>query len=160
MSIGEHSNVASTGSDISAQVFIGKYTSVASHVQMHSLTQHSCIKNPEVVSTYQFTNYPHCHTEEKIIIGHDVWIGRNAVLFGGITIGHGAIIGAYSVVAKDIAPYAIVVGNPCTIIRYRYTEDQIRKLLALEWWNWSNQKVEENKADFLDIDKFLSKHLS
>lgn len=150
--------IAATGSDISAQVTIGRYCSIAPYVQMHSMTQHSCIEHPELVSTKQLKDYPPTLAEEKIIIGNDVWIGRNAVLLGGITIGDGAIIGAFSVVAKDIPPYAIVVGNPAKIIRYRFTEEQIQKLLQIKWWFWDDDKVEANKEDFLDIDVFIKKH--
>jgi virginiamycin A acetyltransferase len=106
-----------------------------------------------------FPGYPKTFSEEKMTIGSDVWIGRNATLLGSITIGDGAIIGAFSVVAKDIPPYAIVVGNPAVIKRYRFSEEQIEKLLRVRWWLWDDEKMSANREDFLDIDKFLSKHL-
>lgn len=151
MTIGKGSRVAQTGSDITAQVTVGNYTSIAPYVQMHSLTQHSCIQDRRLVSTAQLPGYPQTHSEEKITIGSDVWIGRNAVLLGNITIGHGAIIGAFSVVAKDVPPYAVVVGNPATIKRYRFTEQQIAKLLEIKWWDWSEEEIEQNKDKLLDI---------
>lgn len=158
MTLGTRSNVASTGSNITAQVTIGHYTSVGPYVQMHTLHQHACIQNRAFVSTFQLDGYPGPLGEEKITIGSDVWIGRNAVLLADLTVGDGAIIGAFSVVAKDVPPYAVVVGNPAQIKRYRFTPDQIKKLLKIKWWEWDENKIEENKRDFLNIDLFIEKH--
>lgn len=158
MTIGPHSKIAATGSDISAQVTIGNYTSIGPYVQMHTLHNHACIQDRSLVSTAQLDGYPHPNGKEKITIGSDVWIGRNAVLLGGVTIGHGAIVGAFSVVAKDVPPYAVVVGNPAQVKRYRFTDEQIEKLLRIKWWDWSKDKVEEVKEDLLNIDVFLDKH--
>lgn len=158
MTLGHRSDVAGTGSNITAQVTVGNYTSVGPHVQMHSLTEHSCIQDRGLVTTYQLHGYPPPLSEEKMTIGSDVWIGRNAVLLGNLTIGDGAIIGAFSVVAKDVPPYAVVVGNPATIKRYRFTEYQIEKLLKIQWWSWTDEKVKECEEDFLNIDTFINKH--
>ncbi len=73
----------------------------------------------------------------EIVIGNDVWIGARAILMDGIKVGHGAIIAANSVVTHDIPPYAIVAGVPAKIIKYRFSEDKITKLLKKKWWNWS-----------------------
>ncbi len=159
MTTGKHSKLAQTGSDISAQVTIGNYTSIGPYVQMHTRHDHACIADLKLVSTAQLSNYPKTNSREKIVIGNDAWIGRNAVLLGGITIGDGAIIGAFSVVAKDVPPFAVVVGNPAIIKRYRYDPDQIEKLLKIKWWDWSDELVEENKESLLDIDGFLIKHM-
>lgn len=153
MIIGTGSKIASTGSDISAQVTIGSYTSIGPYVQMHSLTQHSCIQDRSLVATAQLPGYPRTHSEEKIEIGSDVWIGRNAVLLGNIKIGDGAIIGAFSVVAKDVPPFAVVVGNPAVIKRYRFTDEEIKRLLEIKWWNWKDDKIKENIALLKDIKK-------
>lgn len=161
MTLGQHSNIASTGSNITANVSIGNYTTLAPYVEMHALHQHASIADRSLVSNFPmgFPGYPKTFSEEKMTIGSDVWIGRNATLLGSITIGDGAIIGAFSVVAKDIPPYAIVVGNPAVIKRYRFSEEQIEKLLRVRWWLWDDEKMSANREDFLDIDKFLSKHL-
>lgn len=156
MQLGKNSKIAQTGSDIEAQVSIGNYTSIGPHVKMCTRYDHACIKNPQFVSTYQLRNYPGASQREKITIGSDVWIGRNAVLLGGITIGDGAIIGAFSVVAKDIPPYAVVIGNPCKIIRYRFTPRQIKKLLSIQWWNWPDEKIEQYKEKLLDVDALIN----
>ena len=138
---------------------MGNYTSIAPYVQMLISVQHACIQDRNLVSTYQLGGYPKSSVENKIIIGSDVWIGQNVILLGGVTIGHGAIIGAFSVVAKDIPAFAVVVGNPAVIKRYRFTEEQIEKLLKISWWTWPEEKMEENKEDFLDIDVFITKHM-
>lgn len=97
---------------------------------------------------------------EKSIIGNDVWIGYGAVIIAGCNIGNGAIIGANSVVTKDVPDYAIVVGNPAKVIRYRYTDEQIRQLNNIAWWKWSDEKIIECYEDFyLDVDDFIKKHI-
>lgn len=76
-----------------------------------------------------------------IIIGNDVWIGYEAVIMSGVTIGDGAIIGARSVVTKDIPPYTIVGGVPARQIRRRFSEETIAALLELKWWDWPREKI-------------------
>lgn len=74
-------------------------------------------------------------------IGDDVWIGSEAMILAGVTIGSGAIIAARSVVVKDVPAYAVVGGNPAQIIKYRFEEAEINSLLKLKWWDWSEEKV-------------------
>lgn len=92
---------------------------------------------------------PHVH------IGHDVWIGRSAIVLSGVSVGNGAVIGAGSVVTKHVPPYAIVAGNPARIIRYRFSEQIIRSLENLKWWNFSDQRIAELGYCFRDVEKFL-----
>lgn len=80
----------------------------------------------------------------NIVIGSDVWIGYEAVIFGGVTIGDGAIIGANAVVTKDVPPYTIVGGVPAKPIRKRFSDETIASLLEIKWWNWSKMKIAEN----------------
>ena len=75
------------------------------------------------------------------VIGNDVWIGFDATVMSGVSIGNGAVIGAKAVVAKDIPDYAIAVGNPAKVIRYRFTPPTIKRLLALSWWDWKLSKI-------------------
>lgn len=80
-----------------------------------------------------------------ITIGHDVWIGAQCVILSGATIGNGAIIGANSVVSgDDIPPYAIAVGTPAKVIKYRFEPDVIAEIEQLQWWNWDAQKLKAN----------------
>ncbi len=78
-----------------------------------------------------------------ILIGSDVWIGYEAVILAGVTVGHGAIIGTRAVVTKDVPPYTIVGGVPAKPIRKRFADDVIEKLLALRWWDWPAEKIRQ-----------------
>lgn len=79
-----------------------------------------------------------------IIIGNDVWIGYEAVILAGVTIGDGAIIGTRAVVTKDVPPYTIVGGIPAKPIRKRFSDETIDELLKIKWWNWSEEKIAKN----------------
>ncbi len=76
-----------------------------------------------------------------IVIGNDVWIGYEAVILSGVTIGDGAIIGARAVVTKDVPPYTIVGGVPARPIRRRFPDEAVEALLALKWWNWPLKRL-------------------
>jgi len=150
-------------------VIIGKFCSIASNVRIFGGGEH----NTTLISTYPFKKFfqnvdtdPNVISKGPTIIGNDVWIGMNAIILSGVTIGDGAVIGAGSVVTKEVPPYAIVAGNPAILIRNRFTEDQIEKLLRIKWWNWSLEKIITNINSFYNkpeafIEKFyLSKDIS
>lgn len=139
---------------------IGKYCSVAENVRIGA-TNH----NYKFVTThpllfdqsYKFVQPPSVdsvlHLSSKIVtIGNDVWIGHGAIILPGVTIGDGAIVGAGAVVTKYVEPYAIVAGNPATVIRYRFSADQIRLLETVRWWDWSFEKIVENVELFYDVE--------
>lgn len=92
----------------------------------------------------------------RVKIGHDVWIGRSAIVLASVKVGNGAVIGAGSVVTKDVPPYAVVAGNPARLIRYRFNEKTIRKLQEINWWNFSEERLKTFGGVFNDVDKFLS----
>jgi virginiamycin A acetyltransferase len=75
------------------------------------------------------------------VIGNDVWIGREAVILPGIRVGDGAILGAHAVVGRDVPPYAVVVGNPGRVIRQRFADADIERLLAIRWWDWPVERI-------------------
>ena len=79
-----------------------------------------------------------------IVIGNDVWIGYEAVILAGVTVGDGAVIGARAVVTKDVPPYTIVGGVPAKPIRKRFSEDLIAALLELRWWDWPEERLKAN----------------
>ncbi len=79
-----------------------------------------------------------------IVIGNDVWIGYEAIVMAGVTIGDGAIIGTRAVVTKDVPPYTIVGGVPAKPIRKRFDDETIKRLLALKWWDWPVEKIHRN----------------
>lgn len=95
----------------------------------------------------------------EILIGNDVWIGNGVTLLPGVKIGDGAVVAAGSIVTKDVPPYAIVGGNPAKVIKYRFTDEQIEKLLDIKWWEWDDRKIEANKENFkLEIQAFIDAH--
>jgi acetyltransferase-like isoleucine patch superfamily enzyme len=98
--------------------------------------------------------------EEKpqITIGNDVFIGANVTILDGVTIGDGAVIGAGAVVSKDIPSYAIAVGSPIEIKRYRFSKEQVQGLLKIEWWNFSEEKLQDVEKMFFDVESFISKY--
>ncbi|MBP3818908.1 MAG: CatB-related O-acetyltransferase [Butyrivibrio sp.] len=96
---------------------------------------------------------------KRIKIGNDVWLGRNVLIVNYANIGNGVIAGAGSIITKDVPDYAIVAGNPAKIIRYRYSERQIKALNKIAWWKWSDDLIRERYDDFfMDIDAFIEKY--
>ncbi len=95
---------------------------------------------------------------KPIIIGNDVFIGMNVIVLDGVQIGDGAIIGAGAVVSKNIPPYAVAVGSPIQIIKYRHAPDTIEKLLQIKWWDWDLEKLNEVEKYFDDVDGFVKKY--
>ncbi|GIN21910.1 MAG TPA: chloramphenicol acetyltransferase [Bacillus bacterium] len=92
-------------------------------------------------------------------IGHDTWIGHGAIIQPDVTIGNGAVIGSGAIVTKDIPPYAIAVGVPAKVIKYRFAPEVIESLQAIQWWDWPYEKIKESLNDFhLDIKQFIKKH--
>lgn len=109
------------------------------------------------VSSNAFEEKKYADSTNKygVIIGNDVWIGYGATLMGGVTIGDGAIIGANAYVNKDVEPYSIVVGQPAKVIGYRFSEEQIKQLLELQWWNNDEEWFQRFGDSFCNIDQFL-----
>lgn len=93
---------------------------------------------------------------DKTIIGNDVWIGSNAFIKGGVTVGHGAVIAAYAIVTKDIEPYSIVGGNPARLIRKRFDDATIEKLLKTKWWDYNDERLREKAIYFESVEGFLN----
>lgn len=85
----------------------------------------------------------HGASKGPIIVGHDVWIGRDATIMAGVRIGTGAVIAACSVVVKDVPPYTIVGGNPAQAIRRRFSDEECEVLLASGWWDWPEEKLRD-----------------
>lgn len=140
---------------IGDKLIIGKFCMIASDV---TFIMNGGNHLTEATSAYPFAifggawenamdekSYP---TKEDTVIGNDVWIGYGATIMPGITIGDGAIIASKSVVTKDIEPYTIVGGNPAKLIKNRFSEETITKLLESQWWNWEIEKITKN-LDFL-----------
>ena len=142
---------------------IGKYCSISSDcnigLAIHpinnlSTSQIFVLQNNPL--GYKWTDKHNSTPFKKIAIGNDVWIGTNVTIMGGVKIGNGVIIGACSVVTKDIPDYAIVVGVPAKIIRYRFEKKIIEKLLKLNWWDLSKKDLILNLFIFENPDLDLS----
>ena len=95
---------------------------------------------------------------KKITIGNDVFIGANVTVLDGVVIGDGAIIGAGAVVSKDIPPYSIAVGCPIKVIKYRFSQEDIDKLLKIKWWNFKEIELKDVEKYFFDVNAFLEKY--
>lgn len=87
-------------------------------------------------------------TKGGVEIGNDVWIGHNTTILSGVKIGDGAIVGVGSIVTKDVEPYSIVGGIPAQKIKMRYNKDVVKFLQKIQWWNWSDSRIKENKNFF------------
>ncbi|MBW3519546.1 CatB-related O-acetyltransferase [Flavobacterium sp. NKUCC04_CG] len=135
---------------IGDRLIIGKFCMIASGVvfimnganhMTSGLTAYPfAIFGGDWAAAMQGAAYP---SKGDTIIGNDVWIGHQATIMPGITIGDGAIIATNATVTKDVAPYTVVGGNPAQFIKKRFTEDQITKLLEFQWWNWDIEKITE-----------------
>lgn len=97
--------------------------------------------------------------ERRITIGNDVWLGRNVIIVNYSNIGNGVIAGAGAIITHDVPDYAIVVGAPARIIRYRYNQEQIKALNEIAWWDWPDEIIRERFDDFyLPVDEFIKKY--
>jgi len=108
---------------------------------------------------YNFDGVGHPTTKGDVTIGNDVWIASNVVIMSGVKVGDGAVIANNSHIVKDVEPYSIVGGNPAKLIKYRFTEEQIKSLLAIKWWYWDDADINkclymlcsENIDDFIEL---------
>lgn len=132
--------------DPKAKVEIGNYCSIAPDVALVAGGQHD-IDWATTSPLIDWWEIAHHYDQLKprfkgpITIGHDVWIGLRATVLSGVTIGIGAVIGAGSVVVKDVAPYAVVAGNPARIVKYRFEQEIIERLLTTRWWELDRKEL-------------------
>ncbi|MBB6610340.1 CatB-related O-acetyltransferase [Pontibacter sp. Tf4] len=142
---------------------IGKFCSIGPNLicgwGVHPLN--SISTSPMFYSTakqngYSLTGENKIEETKPIIIGNDVFIGMNVTILDGVTIGDGAVIGAGSVVSKDIPPYAVAYGNPIKVVKYRFSDSTIKRLLETKWWDWDYNKLKKVEEDFFEVDKFLN----
>lgn len=150
--------------DDGTRLKVGKFCSFALNVTIILGGEH----RTDWVTTYPFNTFfekakdyeGHPHSKGDIVIGNDVWIGYGVILLSGITIGDGAAIGAGSVVTKDVAPYAVVAGNPAQQIKLRFPPEVIGKLQKIAWWDWPMSKIEQAWPLLMapKIDEFIAKY--
>ena len=162
--IGAHTYVAAN-TEIENAV-IGKYCSIADHCRI-GMSGHSL----QYISTSPiFTQrvnalqdrwsekdvFKDKTEEERVYIGNDVWVGSHVLINGGVHVGDGAVLAAGAVVTKDVPPYAIVCGVPAKIIRYRFPEPIIEKLMEIQWWNLPEDIIKNNISLFQKDDFTIS----
>ena len=146
----EKNNILFNYPEFVDRLIIGKFCSIACGTKFIMGTANHRINS---VSTYPFNVFggkweeltpPHLSQlpfKGDIVVGNDVWFGRECVVMPGVKIGDGAIIGAYSVVTKDVPPYTVVGGNPAKVIRKRFDDKLIKLLLEIKWWDFEIEKI-------------------
>lgn len=140
---------------------IGAYCAIASGVYIFLGGNHHI----DWVTIYPFQRFhpemlkmgPASTSKGNVIIGNDVWIGHGTIILSGVTIGDGAVLGANTVIANDVLPYSVVIGNPGRVIKKRFSEENIEELLKIKWWSWSEEKIKDFLPLMLhtNIDKFI-----
>ena len=139
------------------RLVIGRFCAVAAGVRFLMGGANHADLGP---STYPFGIFgePWAHTMDLVmsapsrgdtIVGHDVWLGYQALVLPGVTVGHGAVVAAGSVVSADVPPYAIVAGNPARVVRRRYEDDDVQRLLRAAWWDWPIEAVTEHAREIM-----------
>lgn len=142
-----------------SRITIGKFCSIAEEVVIIGAggAHHRYWTVANFPLEIRFAKREHRNEMHAVRIGNDVWIGTRATILSGVRIGDGAIVGAGSIVTKDVPPYAIVAGAPAKLVRYRFRNEQIKELLKIKWWNWSLEEIVKNMDYFEDIDEFTAK---
>lgn len=143
------------------KLHIGSFCSIAENVTILLSGNHRV----DWVTTYPFNKVlksfankdGHPTGKGDVIIGNDVWIGMDSLILSGVKIGDGSVIGARSVVTKDVEPYTIVAGNPARYLKHRFNSEQIQQLITLKWWDKDIEWIERNMDLLLDndIDTFI-----
>lgn len=164
--VGDFSYFERNGEAIYTQ--IGRFCSIAANVRLNALehpmervTTHKLSYRPNEYFRYLGVDreFRERRRAQAVTVGHDVWIGHGAVVMPGVTIGHGAVIGANAVVTKNVEAYSVVAGVPAVKLRDRFPQETTRRLLALGWWDWSDEKLFEAIPDMqtMQIEAFLEK---
>ena len=124
---------------------IGKFCSIASNVKIYLGGNH----NTSFCTTYPFNallkNFSdikgHPLSNGDVNIGNDVWLASDSTIMSGVNIGNGAVVANKALVTKDVPPYSIVAGIPAKVIKTRFNQDKINKLLEMQWWEWPEEKI-------------------
>ncbi len=141
--------------NIAAEVRIGPTDHPYTRATLHHFTYRSSLFAMGEDDAAFFAD----RSKRLAVIKEDTWIGHAAIIMPEVTVGVGAIVGSGSIVTKDVDDYAIVVGNPARVIKYRFEPEIIAALLRIRWWNWSYDQLRERMADFRgDIRHFIAKY--
>ncbi len=143
------------------KLIIGKFCAIAAETKFIMTGDHKL----DAISTYPFPIFENgwetayrideLPVKGDIVVGSDVWFGYDCLIKGGVKIGHGAIIASRAVVVKDVPPYAIVGGNPAKVVKMRFDDKTIERLIRIAWWDWDIEKINRNLSLIchLDIDR-------
>jgi phosphonate metabolism protein (transferase hexapeptide repeat family) len=143
--------------NIAAMVRIGPTDHPMTRASLHHFLYRSADYWPDEAPDAEFFA---ARAARRTVIGHDTWIGHGAVVKPEVTVGNGAVIGAGSVVTKDVAPYTIVAGNPARVIRRRFPEEVGQAMDRLAWWDWDHETLRTALPDFraMSAEDFLAKY--
>jgi acetyltransferase-like isoleucine patch superfamily enzyme len=145
-----------------AHVVVGAFCSISPEVRIigggeHVTTRASSFPLNARLFDPERRNSPDAIDKGPTVIGNDVWIGFGATILAGVTVGDGAVIGARAVVADPVPPYAVVVGNPARIARYRFESETRERLLAVHWWDLDDEDIRRLEPWFMgDVGSFLA----
>ena len=146
---------------------LGKFNSVATGARLNPVNHPMRERAAAHHFTYRASHYGlgeddptviDWRRSKRVMTGNDVWIGHNAVVMGGVTLGDGAVVGAGAVVTHDAAPYEIVGGVPARHMGWRYDAETIAALRRIRWWDWSHEELAERLRDFNDVPGFSRKY--
>ena len=144
---------------------IGKFNSIATGVRINPVQHPMRERAAAHHFTYRAAHYGLGENDEELIAwrknltvttGHDVWIGHNAIIMGGVHLGNGAVVAAGAVVTHDVAPYEIVAGVPARHIGWRYDEATIAAMEEIAWWDWDHETLKARLKDFNDVAQFVA----
>jgi virginiamycin A acetyltransferase len=154
----EENNVLYNYDYSKVKLVFGKFCAIAAETRFIMTGDHKL----NAISTYPFPIFQ-CGWEEAysiddlpvkgdILVGNDVWFGYDSLVKNGVTIGDGAIIAARAVVVKDVPPYAIIAGNPAKVVKMRFDEKTVERLLRISWWNWDIEKINKHLKLISSLD--------
>jgi len=146
--------------ELVGNIKIGKYCAIARNVTFQGVN-HSIRRSSIQMKFYKevFDDELERVSKGPIVVGNDVWIGTRAIILSDVKIGDGAIIGAGSIVTKDVEPYSIVAGVPAVRKKWRFPEYIRKQLLEIKWWDWDIEKIKRNKEFFMvDLTRVKNLH--
>ena len=144
-----------------AHASIGKFCNIATGVRINP-SNHPWWRATQHHFTYRSASHGfhlpddgeifQWRAEDRVTIGPDVWLGHNAIIMPGVTIGAGAAIGSGAVVTKEVPPFAIVVGVPAKVLRLRFDQRTVDRLMRIAWWDWPHAAIDDALEDFRSLD--------
>ncbi len=165
MQLGRWSYCMGYSNDFSSTIEVGNFTSIAEgfFVMVGPQAQHPSTVFPGAVCNHPLSGFGYPEVRDcpfgTLRIGNDVWIGNGVCVVSkrDVTIGDGAIIGARAVVTRDVPAYAVVIGNPARIVRYRFEPSVIERLQQIQWWDWSDEEIRAQVDSLKQINRLLAR---